>query len=158
MRFMTFTAVAATLVAVSTFANAGGHASAKQLEGAAKVRQAHMQLYNFNLATLGSMAKGAIPYDAAAAQAAADNLAALANMSEQGYWLEGSDSDAVEGSRALPAAWATGNDLSAKQQMMADAAMDMQGAAGQGIDGIKGQIGAVGAACGACHKAYRQPK
>ena len=39
-----------------------------------------MQLYAFNISHLGAMAKGEVDYDAAAASAAANNLAALAAL------------------------------------------------------------------------------
>ena len=124
---------------------------------AVKARQAHMSLYAFNLGQLGGMAKGAIEFDAGMAQAAADNLAALATMNQMSYWLPGTSTDDREGTDALPAIWQPGSDVGAKGKALAEAALAMQAAAGS-LDGIRASIGAVGGACGACHKAYRKPK
>ena len=142
---------AATLAATGVFA-----ASHTTPEGAAiKARQAQMQLYAYNLGTLGAMAKGATPFDASAAQAAADNLAALSSLNQMSYWLPGTSTADTEGTKALPAIWESGSDVGTKAKGLVDAAMTMQGAAGS-LEGVQGAIGAVGGACGACHKAYRQ--
>ena len=52
------------------------------LAGAVAARHAHMDLYAFNLGTPGGMAQSAIPFDAAAAQAAADNLVYLTSINQ----------------------------------------------------------------------------
>ena len=64
--------VAAAMAAFSSTAIAND-----PMEKAIKARKAQMQLYAWNLGQLGAMAKGAVPYDAAAASAAADNLLAV---------------------------------------------------------------------------------
>lgn len=138
----------------ATMALAGGHATPEAQ--AVKARQAAMQLYAFNLGILGGMAKGDTEYNADAAQAAADNLAALTTMNQMAMWPQGTDSDAMEGSRALPALWQNFPDVSEKGKALAMAAAAMAENAGS-LDGIRANIGAVGGACGACHKAYRAP-
>lgn len=138
------------------FAFADGHISPEQIEAAVKARKAHMQLYSFHLATLGGMAKEEIAYDAAAAQAAADSIAALTQISQAGYWLPGSDSGSIEGTRALPAIWAADSEVGAKGQAMADAAIAMQAVAGTDLAGLQGAMGPLGSACGGCHQPYRQ--
>ena len=115
-----------------------------------------MQLYSFHVSTLGGMAKGDIPYDAEAASAAADSLAALAQLPQGGYWLPGSDSESVENTRALPAIWAEGSTVAQKGADMAAAALAMQAAAGTGLEGLQANMGALGGSCGGCHKPYRQ--
>ena len=86
-------------VAVAGSAFAGGHGG----NPAVTARKAHMQLYSFNLGTLGAMAKGEVEYDADAASAAAGNLAALAALSQRAYWVPGTSSDDLpDESRALP--------------------------------------------------------
>ncbi|RVT84472.1 cytochrome c [Rhodobacteraceae bacterium CCMM004] len=135
---------------------AGGYAdSHSATDPAVKARHGHMQLYAFNLGVLGAMAKGEMEFDADRATAAAANLHAVARLDETGYWPEGTSSDAMEGSRALPAIWEKMDDFEAKQQGLIEAAATMEGAAGS-LDGIRANIGAVGGACGACHKPYRQ--
>lgn len=156
MRKSVIAALAVGIASLGALAGAEGHISEKQLEAAAKARQSHMQLYSFNLATLGGMAKDEIAYDVAAAQTAADNLAALASLSQAGYWLPGSDNESIEKTRALPAIWAEGSDIGMKGQAFVEAVMAMQVAAGADVDALKAAMGPLGGACGACHKSYRQ--
>ena len=89
MKYSGLTLVGAIAVSLGAMALADGHFTDRQLQGAINARQAQMTLYSHNLGTLGAMAKGDIEYDAAAAQAAADNLAALSTMSQTGFWLPG---------------------------------------------------------------------
>ena len=56
------------LAAATTTTLAESHVD-PAIAGAIKARQAHMQLYAFNLGTLGGMAQGKIDYDADAASA-----------------------------------------------------------------------------------------
>lgn len=139
------------LLAGSGFA--AGHIS-DDVAKAMDARQSHMTLYSFNLGTLGGMAQDKIPYDAAAATAAANNLAAMANMDQTGYWIEGSDSS-VEGSRAKPEIWTNADDFTEKTAALATASTALAAVAGDDLDALKGAFGPVGGACGACHKAYR---
>ncbi|RMH43671.1 MAG: cytochrome c [Alphaproteobacteria bacterium] len=130
----------------------------KATAAAIKARQSHMTLYAFNLGALGAMAKGERPYDAGAAQAAADNLAALVSMNQGAYWPAGSDSDSVTGTNALPKIWEDFAGVAEKGKALAQAVAELQEAAGMDLDSLRPAVGAVGKACGACHKAYRKPK
>ena len=127
--------------------------SAQQVPAAAavKARQAHMTLYAANLGVLGGMAQGRMEYDAAMAQAAADNLAVLSQMDQGLYWMPGTSVDDVEGSRALPAIWEDGSDIQAHGMALAEAAV-----ASDGLEAVQGAMGPIGAACGGCHEDYRQ--
>ena len=156
MRIHAMAGLTAGLVLIGAFAGADGHISDKQIEGAIKARQAHMQLYSFHLGTLGAMAKEELPYDAATASAAADSLVALTQISQAGYWLPGSDSDSVEDTRALPAIWEAGSDAGQKGADLAAAALEMQVAAATDLDALKASMGTLGGTCGGCHKPYRQ--
>lgn len=144
-------AIAATAV-VATTAFAGGHNG----NPAVKARQAHMQLYAFNLGILGGMAQGKVDYDADAASAAASNLAALTSMSLGAYFPEGTDSDSIEGTRALPALWADMPGVMAEATALAEAAAAMEIAAGNGVEAIQGAMGPLGGTCGSCHESYRK--
>lgn len=148
----------AIAVSLGAMALADGHFTDRQLQGAIKARQAQMTLYSHNLGTLGGMAKGDIEYDAAAAQAAADNLAALSTMSQAGFWLPGTDSDSMEGTRALPAIWSADSTAGQLGADMVAAAAAMQAAAGTDLASLQGAMEALGGACGACHEAYRKPR
>jgi cytochrome c556 len=159
MKYLTMTLIGALVVSAgTTMLVADGHADARALAGAVKARQAHMSLYSHNLGILGAMAKGDVDYDSAAAQAAADNLAAVATLNQAGYWLPGSDSDSIEGSRALPAIWQADSKAQAYGMEMAEAALALQAVAGTDLAAMQGGMGAVGDGCKTCHEAYRKPR
>lgn len=143
------------LAAATTTTLAESHVD-PAIAGAIKARQAHMQLYAFNLGTLGGMAQGKIDYDADAASAAASNLAALAHLNGRAYWVPGSDNASVDGTKALPAIWADGSDIGAKAAALVEAADAMNAAAGQGLEALQAAMGPLGGACGGCHQSYRQ--
>ena len=125
---------------------------------AVKARKAHMQLYSFNLGTLGGMAKGEIEYNAEAAQAAANNMAALSALSQGAYWIPGtSTAELGEETRALPKIWESGSTAGAIGGELAKASAALAEVAGNGKEALGGAIGAVGKTCGDCHKPYRQP-
>ena len=146
-------AVAAALSLPLT-ASADGHLEA--MEKAVKARQGLFQVYAFNLGQLGAMAKGAVPYNAEAAQAAADNLLAAAAMRGGAMWPQGSDNTGpMKGkTRAKPEAWTTWPAIAENSDALKKAAAAMQANAGS-LEGIKANIGAVGAACKGCHEKYR---
>ena len=72
------------------------------------------------------------------------------------YWEPGTDSESVEGSRALPALWENIPDAIEKGQTLAAAAATLAENAGT-LEGIQANLGAVGRVCGACHEAYQVP-
>ena len=153
MRLTPSLGLVAALAVGATLASAAGHSDPNA--AAVKARQSHMTLYSHNLGPLGGMARGNMDYDAERAQEAADNLAALVSMSQTGYWLPGTDSDSVEGSRALPAIWADGSTVGEKGAALRDAVMTLQGEAGNGLEALQAAMGPVGQACGSCHDDYR---
>lgn len=151
------TAILATslLIFTSGFATAGGHGG----NPAVKARKSHMQLYAHNLGILGGMAKGEVEYDAGAASAAANNLAALSTFDQRSYWAPGTSTDELgEETRALPAIWQEGSKAAEIGGQLAEAAAALAAVAGDGQAALGGAMGGVGGACGACHKAYQQPK
>lgn len=146
-------ALSLTAVTLAGAVWAGGHGG----NPAVKARKAHMQLYAFNLGTLGGMAKGEIEYNADAAQAAADQLAALAAFNQSAYWLPGtSNAELGEETRALPAIWEEGSTAGKISQDMAAAAANLAAVASDGQAALGPAMGGVGQGCGSCHKAYRQ--
>ena len=135
-----------------------GTAIAQQnINPAVNARQSVMQLYAYNLTTLGAMAKGDIDYDAAIASGAAGNLAALSTLDQSTFWPMGSDNGNDPDTRALPALWENFPDVGAKAGDLVNAAAARQDAAGQDLASLRGAMGALGGACAACHKAYRAP-
>ncbi|GHE00496.1 hypothetical protein U879_12645 [Defluviimonas sp. 20V17] len=139
-----------------------GSAMAGPFDRAIEARQGLMDNLAFNLGILGGMAKGAIPYNAAAAKTAADNLVTLTTLNMGAYWPKGSDDEALKNNdvktHALPAIWEKEGAFMDHYKTLHDASLKMQAAAGSGQAGIQGAIRAVGGACGACHKAFRAPE
>lgn len=119
-------------------------------------RQAHMTLYSYNLGTLGGMAKGEIEYDAEIATTAATRIHTLATMSQAGYWADGTSTEDLDYSRALPVLFSEPEKYQEFTDDLAATAMEMQTAAGESAEAIGGQMKAVGDACGACHEDFRQ--
>lgn len=157
-RFVTLPLAAAIAVtAVAGSAIGDGHAD-KAAAAAVKARQAQMQLQAYNIGILGEMAKGAIPYDATTAAAAAKNLDKLANFDQTLEWPAGTEQGAFEGTRAAPAIWSDNAGYLAEWEKFASATGAMASAAGTDLESLQGAIGAVGASCGSCHKAYRGPE
>ena len=136
------------------FAAGGPH------DKAIKARQAAMQLYNFNTGILGAMAKEKMPYDAAIAAEAANNLNALAMMGQSQLWPAGSD-NATDGNaknRALPAIWETYPKIVDADKAFASAAAALAPVAGNGLAALQGGMGDVGASCKGCHDDFRAKK
>jgi len=146
--------VAIAVTAPAYFSFADDFAYQSQIEA----RQAFMQVYRFNLSILGGMARGDVEYDAATASAAANNLAAAANMNNRAMWPAGSATEAPglgELTAAKESIWASGSDIGTKSQDMRAAAEAMAAVAGDGLDALRSNMGAVGNGCKGCHESYR---
>jgi len=143
--------VGAAAVTLGTMAFADGHAP----NPAVTARQAHMQLLAHNLGVLGGMAQGKIDYDATAAKAAADNLVALGAINQTSYWTPGTDSGAIDGTKALPALWDNIDNVMSINADYNAAADAMAAAAGTDLASLQGAMGPLGGTCSACHREYR---
>ena len=144
--------LSATIAMTASLASADGHGG----NPAVKARQAHMQLYGFNLGILGAMAKGETEYNADAAMAAANNLATVSALNQSAYWAEGTDNEALgDETKALPALWGADSNAAEIASDLVIAAASLAEVAGDGQEAIGPALGPVGQACGACHKAYR---
>ena len=139
-------------IGLGTFALADGHAD---LDPAVQARQAHMQLLAHNIGVLGGMAQEKIEYDAEAAQTAADNLVALGMIDQSSYWVPGTDTESVEGTKALPALFENLDDVARINEEFSAAAEAMSAAAGTDLAGLQGAMGGLGGTCSACHREYR---
>lgn len=148
----------AKIVAAAALVAAGlAPATAGEFDKQIKARKAQMQLYAWNLGTLGAMAKGAVPYDAEKAKRAAGNLLTLTGLGDGAMWPPGSDSTANEGAtRAKAEAWAADSEVGKFGKALNAAATKMADIAGNGLEAVQGEMKAVGDACGACHKKYRE--
>lgn len=131
-------------------------AVADPIEDAIEARRGYYKLVNAEVTALAAMAKGAMDYDAAIAQARADNLVALTQYSTAHLWVPGSSKDDMPGkTRALPAIWENGEGVGAAAMQFVEAVNAMQAVAGQGKAEMAGALGALGGSCKNCHKDFR---
>ncbi len=151
MKKVTSGVLVAGLIATAVYA--GSHAG--PFDAAVTARQSHMRLNGHNVFYLLGMAGGRTEYDAESAQAAADNAVLLAQISQSRYWPPGSDTDAVEGTNALPALWQNFPDVIEKLNAVTAAALELQAVAGTGLEPMGAAATALNNACNACHKQYR---
>ena len=79
-----------------------------------KARQGIMEYRALNIGVLGAMAKGETPYDAAAAQKAADNLVMTTMIDMSMLWPEGSDHSANPASTADAKLWTAEADVAGR--------------------------------------------
>ncbi|MGD9865479.1 MAG: cytochrome c [Pseudodonghicola sp.] len=136
----------------------GTVAVAQDYSAQLKARQGQFRILALNLGILGGMAQGKMPYDAAAAQRAADSLVAVSHIDPTPLWPEGSDNMSTDGTRALPAIWDNHPDFLTKWDALGVAAAEMQTAAASGQEALGPAMGKLGGACKACHDAYRAPE
>ena len=122
---------------------------------AIKARQSHMQLFAYNLSTLGAMAEGKAEYNPEAAHAAANNLAALSTMDFAGYWVLGSSNAEASDTKALPAIWNDPEGVLAAFAKLQGATSEMADSAGEGLEWLQAAMPALGGVCGGCHRSYR---
>ena len=124
-------------------------------EIAVEARHGYMLMLSTNMGPLAGMAKGEIPYDEAAATFHASNLAALAGYEVEMHFLPGTAQGEIEGSHALPAAWANLDDVRAKHEALKTAAMAAPEGVKGGPENVAKVVQNLGLACKACHDDYR---
>ncbi len=116
-------------------------------------RQSIFALMASNFGPLGDMAKGKRPFDAAAAQAYANDLAAIATLDLVRGFPEGSEKGTT---RAKPGIWSNKDDFAQRWQAFGEATVKLQSAANSGDAGqVAAQVGAVGKTCKGCHDEYK---
>ena len=140
-----------------TMIGAPGVAAAQDFSNQLKARQGQFRIMAFNLGVLGGMARGTADYDADLAVLAAENIATIAALHQDGMWPEGSDNMSIDGTRALPSIWEDTADFNAKWTALGDSADALVTVAGNGQEALGPAVGALGKTCGACHEAYRAP-
>ncbi len=125
------------------------------LRKAVEVRQGMYKLYGNYFGPLAGMARGEIDYDAETARTAAESLAAVASIDRTGFFPEGTSSEAMEGSAALPAIWEDMDDFTEGFDGVESATQSLAASAGDGLDALKQGVGQVGQSCKGCHDDYR---
>lgn len=151
MRKTLFALAAATLVAAPALSEV-----LTDPEEILTARHGYMLLMANQLAPLGAMAKGEMPYDAATATKAASSLASLAAIDSSMLWVPGTEEGVLEDSSALPDAITNAPDVQARFGTLKTASDALAAAAGTDLESMKVAMGAVGQACGGCHKQYRK--
>lgn len=144
--------------AIAVLALVSGSAAYAQDDFSAqlKARQGQMRIIALNLGLLGGMAQGKTEYNAEAAQTAANSLVAISGVDQGLLWPAGSD--AVEGSRALPAIWEMNADYLSKWADFGAGALAVQAVAGNGAEALGQAMGQIGGSCKSCHDTYRKPQ
>ena len=148
MRKLLLTTVIAATAATGAFAQSASDT--------AKARRAYFTLVNYEMATLGGMAQGKIDYDADAASAAAKDLLALASYTNADLFAEGTSNEDLPGeTRAKADIWTDTAGLQEKSAAFYQAVVDLNDAAGNGLDALRPAIGKIGGTCKACHDDFR---
>ncbi len=146
----------ATLAALAMLS--GTAVYAQDFDNQLKARKGQFNILAINLGILGGMARGAVEYDAEAAQAAADSIVGVSMVNQGPLWPEGSDADSIEGTRAKANIWENLPDVIDKWNAVGVAAKELQAAAGTGQEAIGPNLGKLGGTCKACHDTYRVPE
>jgi cytochrome c556 len=141
------------IVLVGAMLTAGvAYAAGDASDPAAKAREDSMKAIGGAMGALGGMAKGEVPYDAAAAEAAKAALIAAAQSVPTAFEMQGGE-DAT--SEAKPEIWTSWEDFVKKSDALTAAATaaDVSSA-----EAIGASLGALGGACKDCHTSYRVMK
>ncbi|WP_151718711.1 c-type cytochrome [Gemmobacter serpentinus] len=139
---ITSAAIFAALTASAVFA--AGEAA----DPTVQARMALMKTIGGATKTLGDMASGKAPFDAAGAEAA--KAALIAAAAEIPAKFEAAATDPA--SEAKPEIWTNWEDFAAKGAALHTAAEAVDATS---ADGIKAGMAAIGGSCKACHSNYR---
>ena len=131
----------------------------KAIAKAVDARKGYMRIVGYQMGPLAGMAKGKMPYDAAVASTAANNLSLAASMNLSATWVPGSDNGALgDKTRALPKIWESSDEFGQAWMDFADAAKNLAAEAGNGQEALAAAFKEVGKSCGGCHKPFRAAK
>lgn len=140
--------VTKTLVIGLVMAGGIAFAQSKATDPEVKARQQLMDSNGAQAGILGGMASGKTAFDAAAAEAAKQQLIANAADIPVKFKPEATDPE----SRAKPEVWTSWDDFAASAAKLGAAAAALDASS---LDGVKAGMGAIGGACKDCHTAYR---
>jgi cytochrome c556 len=146
--------LAAGLAGTLLFYGAGiESAIAGELERALDYRQGAMNVFNWNMKSMGDMMKGKKPYDAIMFARHADDLAKAASLD----LLAGFPPDSDQGETdARPDIWLDFEDFSKKLADLRDASQALRKAVASGDKAAIGDaLGKTGKRCKACHESYK---
>lgn len=129
---------------------------AQDFDNQIAARQGQMRVQALNFGTLSAMVRGQMEYDAETAQAAANNLAAIAMLDQRFAWPEGSSLMDVDSTQAMPDIWDDFDAFLAEWNGFVSAAQELQAVAGDGPEALGAGVQALGRTCGSCHETYQQ--
>ncbi len=142
-------AIAALLFATSSsFANSAFDEAADAIE----YRQSAFSMIRIQIADMGAMLKGKVPFDAARFEMRAANAAALSKMPWEAFYAGTDKGD----TSALPAVWQQ-NDLFMEKAAAFQKYADALAVAAKGDDqaALKKAFGAWAKGCKDCHKTFK---
>jgi cytochrome c556 len=142
------------LCALFLFGAGMGQAAAGELERALDYRQGVMNVFNWNMKSMGDMLKGKKFFDAAAFARHAEDLAKAASLD----LLPGFPPDSDQGETgARPDIWFDFEDFSQKLEDLRSATRILRETAGSGDKTAMGKaFGKTGKSCKACHDSYKE--
>jgi cytochrome c556 len=142
---------AATVLAAAGLFSSAASAQFAKADDAIKYRQSAFTLLTTHMGRLGAMARGDVPFDAAAAQASARVIDVVSQLPWDAF-PPGSNTGAAK-IKGDP--W---KDAAAFSKLQADlkAQTAKLPAAVATLDGLKAQVGATSRVCRECHESYRQ--
>ena len=136
---------------VAAFAALPAQAQFAKAEDAVAYRQGAYRVLAHHFGSLGAMANGKAPFDAARAAADGEVLAVLAKLPATGF-VAGAESKA-----AKPAIWTEADKFKKLDQDLVTAAGALATAAKSGdLEQIKAAFGPTAKTCKACHDEFRQ--
>ena len=144
------------LMLVAAIAALPAIAYADAAEDAIEAREGFMKMLSINMAPLAGMAKGEVPYDAAAATTAATNIETLSKYTLPALFIPGTSPDDGVETEALPAIWTNSEDFASKFAALGEAAAGAGAAVGGGQEAVGPVVQKLGEACKACHDDYRK--
>ncbi len=153
---MKFNRLIALGLAAMTLA-AGAAVAQDAVEAAVKARKGQFEVLAHSMGILGGMARGNVPYNAEAANAAAANIVTVTKLNQSALWPAGSHNGTLKNTRAQPNIFDNVADFTAKWETLGKRATALQSAAGNGLEALRPAIGGVGGACQDCHEKYRAP-
>ncbi|MGV6811368.1 MAG: c-type cytochrome [Brevirhabdus sp.] len=139
--------LAALCAAMITATAALAHSGVKN--PVVKARMDGMGAIADNTKILGGMAKGAIPFDAAKARAAAESIAAEARRIPELFAANETDPK----TEARPEIWSNWADFAAKGIELEQIASEAKSV--QTLDDVQAVLPSIGKTCKACHATYR---
>lgn len=141
------------LLSAATLLTAEAAPAQPSANDAVEFRQAVMNVYAWNVNRMRDMVRGDVPFDTAAFQVYAADLAAAVNLDVVKGFPEESITDESD---ARDEIWLNWDGFLAARDSMKDAAGKLAEAAASGDEvAMKEQFGAVGRACKVCHDDFR---